>query len=88
MKPRRLNKILVTRETTALTSSCAEWCGYLQFGHAPLTVLVLATSDVIEAALPNVVQYVNDQFQSTAFVIQFEVVLDTFVMRAVEVKIQ
>ena len=49
---------------------------------------MLATSDVIEAALPNVVQYVNDQFQSTAFVIQFEVVLDTFVMRAVEVKIQ
>ena len=71
-----------------LTSSCTELCGYLQFGYAPLIVAVLATSDVIEVALPTLVQYMNEQSQSTGFVMQFKVVPDAFSSRAVEVIFQ
>ena len=46
-----------------------------------------ATSDVIEAALPTLVQYVSDQFQS-GFVVQFEVVPDASSTRAAEVILQ
>ena len=42
----------------------------------------------IEAALPTLVQYVNDQFQSTSFVPQFEVVPDAFSTCAAEVIFQ
>ena len=39
-------------------------------------------------ALSSIVQYINDQFQSTGYVIQFEVVPDAFVARPVQVIFQ
>ena len=51
-----------------LTSSCAELCAYLQFGHILLTVVMMVTSDIMQVAFPTIVQYLNDPFQSLGYV--------------------
>ena len=43
---------------------------------------------LIEVVLPTVVQYVGDQFHSTGYVMQIEVVPDSFSTRAVQVIFQ